>query len=1007
MYFQVPAGGMIDADNRGEYGELNFPTSEYKTPDQVSKTNNLTILSANVQSMNNKFQTIRDITHEIAPSFLCLQEVWGQNTTKDYSIKHYHKPLILTRKGDSMNIGGGVAIWVNLNLDFMTVKSPFKDKDIESCCIRIPAERLIITNVYRPFGDKNIFQEDLYKHVKAMKAEFRGHKHILVGDFNYDLNKLEGAGESLFEMFTNEGFHQSVTEPTRITESSKTLIDHVYSNTDSPPRTNIIMAGLSDHELTYTILPTRVRHKKEFVTKRWFKPSDYDDVANLLEGVDWNPMITMCADKAAEYLEGKIKNALDEVTPIKTKKVSIKKLNQWSTIGIRTSTKTSYMLYKSVLNKELLKSEYKEYKRVLQRVIRKAKHDYYDKRVTDAKSDTRKVWGIVNEVIDRKQSRHVNPATFILKGVALNSKKEISNGFNNYFASIGEEMANSVPDLPGYEDYLETTAERFQLEPLEATDVEEIMKQQQPKLSCGLDTINNKIVKTACRQLAVPMTCIVNKSISEGKVPSIYKLARIVPLYKKGPTNDCGNYRPVSLLPSLSKILEKAICRQLMLYLHKTQLLCEDQFGFRKRNQTSHVLQSLLNTVSRNAKKDEVTIATYIDLSKAFDCLQYDRLFTKMSSLGFTERTLNWFKSYLSGRKQCTDFMGDVSNELDVKLGVPQGSILGPILFLIYVNDINKSCQDANFIKFADDTTILTSAPTLQGAADRMNEALSKVGLWFKKNKLNLNPGKTRYMVFNCRTERTDIIHIEGKFIERVWEKGREKSFKLVGIKIDEGLKWNHHIDHVAKKMNSAIYALKKSSKELSCKNKKLVYSGIIHSHLVYGLPIWGFATQGRLNKLLVKQKMAIRKIFNLQYREHTLYYFTKAEILRLPELIKYMTLSYVKAGLVGPFHVQKLWTRASSARGAGRYSDKLLYYEATHKQWVHNLAPIAQVKLWNHYINEGLETVMTDLVFKQKIKLEFLFGYRDTLEEQGINVDNLLMSETINFFPHEASEFR
>ena len=152
---------------------------------------------------------------------------------------------------------------------------------------------------------------------------------------------------------------------------------------------------------------------------------------------------------------------------------------------------------------------------------------------------------------------------------------------------------------------------------------------------------------------------------------------------------------------------------------------------------------------------------------------------------------------------------------------------------------------------------------------------------------------------------------------------------------------------------------------------------------------------------------MAFRKNYNLPYREHhTLYYFTKVEILQLLELIKYMTLSYVKVGLVGPFHVQKLWTRASSARGAGRYSDKLLYYEATHKQWVHNLALIAQVKLWNHYINEGLETVVTDLVFKQKIKLEFLFGYHNTLEEQGVNVNGLLMSETINFFPMKLLNF-
>ena len=996
---------MMDADDVGDTGKLNFPLSSYKLPNEIGKTNQLSIMSVNVQSMNNKFQEIRDIVHSISPTVLCLQEVWGRNSTKDYSIKHYHKPLIITRKGESMNLGGGVAIWVKEGMDFEQAKSPFKDRDIESCCITLPSEKLIITSIYRPFGDKHYFQASLYEHIRAKLVEYPGHKHIICGDFNYDLQNLCVDGESMFEMLLQEGFHQSVTEPTRITESSSTLIDHVYSNMDNPPKTDIVMAGISDHEITYTILPKRVKHKKEFVTKRWFKPSHYVDIANLIGDTDWSKMVKMKAEEAAIFLEKVITKALDEVAPVKTKKVSTKKINQWSTIGIITSTKNSYQLYKSVKKKQLLKEEYKEYKKVLQRVIRKAKNDYYDKRVKDAGNDTRKIWGIVNEVIDRKQSRHTNPATFILKGQALNTQEGIANGFNNYFASIGEEMADSLPTVTGYEEYLQNTPFRFRLEPVEATDIEEIMKKQQPKMSCGLDSINNKIVKTASLQLATPMSIIVNKSIREGYVPSIYKIARIVPLYKKGPTNDCGNYRPVSLLPSLSKIIEKAICAQLMKYLNTHQLLCDDQFGFRRRNQTTHVLQSMLNSITENSIKDEVTIATYIDLSKAFDCLQYNQLFSKMESLGFTDRTKKWFISYLSGRKQRTDFMGTISQELDVKLGVPQGSILGPILFLIYVNDINKSCPDAKFIKFADDTTILTSAPTLEGAASKMNEALIKVDLWFKRNKLNLNPDKTRYMIFNCKTDETKVVHVNSKYIERVWEKGKEKSFKLVGIKVDEGLKWTHHINHVASKINSAIYALKKSSKELSVSNKKLLYSGIVHSHLVYGLPIWGFATQGRLNKLLIKQKLAIRKIYNLKYLEHTLYYFVKAQILRLPELIKYMTLSYVKAGLVSPFHVQKLWTRVSSTRGTGRYSDKLLHYEATHKQWLHNLAPIAQVKLWNQYIHEGMKTVVTDLTFKQNIKLEFLFGYRDTLEEQGINIAGLLSeSESLNNFPHETS---
>ena len=173
-----------------------------------------------------------------------------------------------------------------------------------------------------------------------------------------------------------------------------------------------------------------------------------------------------------------------------------------------------------------------------------------------------------------------------------------------------------------------------------------------------------------------------------------------------------------------------------------------------------------------------------------------------MNALGFTERTLNWFIRYLSGRTQATDLEGDISDTRSVELGVPQGSILGPILFLIYVNDMNASDTASEFIKFADNTTILTNGTSVEEAAQKMNAALLKVGIWFQRNKLNLNPSKTRYMIFNSKCEGNNYVRIGTEPIERVWEKGKEKSFKLVGLNIDENLKWAHHINVVAKKIN-------------------------------------------------------------------------------------------------------------------------------------------------------------------------------------------------------------
>ena len=199
----------------------------------------------------------------------------------------------------------------------------------------------------------------------------------------------------------------------------------------------------------------------------------------------------------------------------------------------------------------------------------------------------------------------------------------------------------------------------------------------------------------------------------------------------------------------------------------------------------------------------------FLDLSKAFDCLQYDKLFYKMEKFGFHDHTIKWFKSYLSLRQQSTDLDGTLSDWLDVELGVPQGSILGPILFLIYVNDINNCNDTARFVKFADDTTVITPAPTLKEATWKMNGTLIRVSKWFRSNKLNLNPSKTRYMIFNGKgTTEIKLVQIDGQYIERVWKYGDEKSFKLVGIQIDEQLKLEEHITYIAKKIGYVNYSL-------------------------------------------------------------------------------------------------------------------------------------------------------------------------------------------------------
>ena len=272
---------------------------------------------------------------------------------------------------------------------------------------------------------------------------------------------------------------------------------------------------------------------------------------------------------------------------------------------------------------------------------------------------------------------------------------------------------------------------------------------------------------------------------------------------------------------------------------------------------------------------------------------------------------MQWFKSYPGGRMQVTEIDGIQSNQIPMQLGVPLDSILGPILFLIYVKGINNCNNDCEFTKFADNTTVLTTGSNLEEAVANMNKVMVDIDLWFKRNKLNLIPSKTSYMILNHKTDSTKFVKIGDEYLERVWKCGNETSFKPVRIWVDEDLSWSDHIDKLCWKINSAIYGLNKSRRSLNANSRKLIDSGLIHSHLVYGLPIWGFAKQNKLKLLKTQQKLAIQKVYNLKARDHTHKYFQHARILKFDDLFEHTTMCYIQSGLhhTSPYHVKKLFS--------------------------------------------------------------------------------------------------
>ena len=281
------------------------------------------------------------------PSVLCLQEIWGVNASTDYSIRHYHKPSLKSRIGTSMNIGGGIGFWVRDNIEYELIYSPFIQKQIESATIKLPKHNLLIVNIYRPFGDVGLFLNEIADHIKSLRKDFARYNICGVGDFNINLLTDTPDSRSLIENFTLEGFIQSVTLPTRICESSKTLIDHVFSRSKRKLHTDVIAAELSDHEMTFTTFENKVKKNKITVTKRWLKQEHYEEIAQRI-GEYYIPYVNETADEAATDLSKLIIKAMDDIAPIKTKSVKIKKINQWTTKGILISVKMASKMYKKV-----------------------------------------------------------------------------------------------------------------------------------------------------------------------------------------------------------------------------------------------------------------------------------------------------------------------------------------------------------------------------------------------------------------------------------------------------------------------------------------------------------------------------------------------------------------------------------------------------------------------------------------------------------------------------------
>ena len=451
--------------------------------------------------------------------------------------------------------------------------------------------------------------------------------------------------------------------------------------------------------------------------------------------------------------------------------------------------------------------------------------------------DLRKSFKVLRKVIGKQDGQNMANIDFIIGNKLVSDETEIVNEFNNYFVTVGKSLTKNTNSDVNPLDYIQSNSKSIVIPDITVRYIINVISSLNNS-SAGYDDMPASIMKKCIDEYITPLTYLINYSIRQGVFLDELKIAKIIPIFKSGNEQCTNNYRPISVLPFFSKIYEKVMANFLTNFLDANDLLYNSQFGFRHNHSTSHAIITLIEKISRALDTGKTVCGIFIDFRKAFDVIPHKTLLKKLYAYGIRGEIYNWFKSYLSDRSQFVQYQNSKSGTKLITHGVPQGSIIGPLLFILYINDFLNASELLFSILFADDTSVFIEGYEYDKMIEILNKEMKKIDTWLECNGLVINTDKTHYMVFHrAKLKSTNKdIYIRDIKIKRV------TSVKFLGLIIDDQLKWIEHIQYIKNKISKSIGILCKVRNYLDKTTLHNLYFTFVYPYLIYGIEIWARA---------------------------------------------------------------------------------------------------------------------------------------------------------------------